>query len=137
MYVHEPPSVRSRLPCGVSIASYATDPTTTSDIVLHCTDTIKVEIRKRLSARTSYAYLCRCGNCLANLSGSSLPHQPNPQRCPAGLRGSSLRDRPRECLPLRPTSFPLGLHPSGRGWRPDPLVLVIDGHRSRPVAQRQ
>jgi predicted MPP superfamily phosphohydrolase len=28
--------VRSRLPCGVSMASYATDPITTSDIALHC-----------------------------------------------------------------------------------------------------
>src|ERR1700685_1384285 len=33
MYVQAPPRIRSLLPCGVSIPSYATDPTTTNDIV--------------------------------------------------------------------------------------------------------
>ena len=36
MYVHAPPKVRSRLPWGVSIVSYATEPMTTNDMNLHC-----------------------------------------------------------------------------------------------------
>src|SRR5260370_39963572 len=34
MYVHAPPNMRSTRPCGVSTPSYATDPTTTTDMLL-------------------------------------------------------------------------------------------------------